>query len=362
MLGDSRLHEAALVNHLASALIRESHTVWPESPFRNFASGSTKHLDLLVDFAPRPPHPILALFECKCVSPGFEADKIAEIIEDHGRVCRWPLLMPQGQPVFFLFSPPSVVYGVLAVMLIENLGKPSKRASNCLSGWWKEADGPAPGVPSPVGELLRDRLRRASRRGTVPGEWTDGGIVYTVAYAVYELQLAREEDLLQTAQHSAAQAVVAVKSGLHVSEIQLNDDGKSLSGTTILDWKKLKGTLPDRELVIRALASSYAGDAIDELVRSRAFEEPLKKAFADSIELAEVREFASDCGLAGTPDEFAKLSDAGYDRALDLIKNNCELIEELATESMLKMRISEPELTALLPLLETLRKTNSDLQ
>jgi hypothetical protein len=356
MLGESRLHEATLVNHLASEFILDGHKVWAESPLRNFAAGSTKHIDLLVDFSPPiDPYPRIALAECKCVSPGFEAEKLAEVVEDHGRLYRWPLLMLQGQPVFFLFSPPCAVFGVFAVLVIENLNDPETPGLQSLSEWWNGLQGPFGGVPIDMGELLRDRLSRAASRGTIPGQWADGGIVYTVAYAVYELQLPREENLLQTAQHAAAQAVVGAKSGLHVTRIDLDDSGRLLSAKTTLEWKSLRGSSSDRDLTIRALASTYAGDAVDNLVRSRALREALETNPPDSIEAAQIHDFATACGVASSTADIAKLSAEGFQSALDIVSENCELVEELATELILKRHITDADLGRLIPLLEKIR-------
>lgn len=262
-LGDSQIAEAAVVMHVASSASQCGHAVWPESPFRDRSDEGTKHLDLLIDLDPNKyKTPVLVTVEGKAVSWGYVTVKIREIIRDYGRVCEWNRLDREGVPVFFVLNDPSRVYGALVVLCTENLRHDRQLPTGAFSTYWKTLDGAINGASDSLRDVLETKLRKAIRKDVVECDYIDGGFHYSVAYAIFESTDETSGFLRHTAEHEAAHAIVALRSGLKVTGIALIEEG-SLRGGVECDWKASRSTVPDAQLITSSFALAYAGAVID---------------------------------------------------------------------------------------------------
>lgn len=344
--GKSRLAEAALVVHIASAFIQKGHSVWPESPFRKTERGRTNHLDLLIDLDPSlyaEPH--LITLEAKAIPPGSATSKIKEIIKDFGRICDWASLAPKRKPLFFSFSRPAAVYGVLAVVLVEELESNRDVAPHSLSRWWEIPTGAISGAEDNLTRRLLACINSAVRRGVVRGRFTDGGQQHSVAFAVFRCTQDNSGELMHTAEHEAAHAVVGIKTGLRVTELSLYNVGE-LKGGTRCDWKSQRGTGPDRDLLTKAFALAYAGSIIDMQLSGRSIGDVLNDLPTDYAAVLDVRSTAVEWGLVSDAHDTYELSQAGFALAIGLIEQNADLISDLAIELIDVKQIDEAHLNA----------------
>ena len=249
--------------HVASSASQCGHTVWPEAPFRDRPDEGTKHLDLLIDLNPEKyKTPVLVTIEGKAVSRGFVTEKIREIVRDYGRVCEWNRLDRDGVPIFFVLNDPRCVYGALVVMCTENLGYDRRLPEGSFSTYWRTLDGSIDGASNSLRDALDSKLRKAIRRDVVDCIYEDGGIHYSVAYALFESTDETSGKLRHTAEHEAAHAIVAILTGLKVTGIALIEEGE-LSGGVVCDWKASRGTMLDEQLVTTSFALAYAGAIVD---------------------------------------------------------------------------------------------------
>jgi hypothetical protein len=184
-VGDSELAEAALVVHVSAAFLALNHCVWPESPFKNSTRGGrTNHLDLLIDLNPEEyENPHVLTVEAKAVAPGHENGKILEIVRDHARICDWALLDPSGRPLFFMWSPPEEIRGLLLVLITEE-SDDSPIHVRRFSQWWEDPSGQLLDIPADGTMKLRKILLSAVLRGMEPSSYIDGR-KYSVGFAIY---------------------------------------------------------------------------------------------------------------------------------------------------------------------------------
>jgi hypothetical protein len=343
-LGDSQLAEAAIVMHVASAASQRKHAVWPESPFRDRLDEGTKHLDLLIDLNPdKYQAPILAMIEGKAVSEGFVAKKIREIVRDYGRVCEWNRLDRQGVPIFYALNEPGHVYGALVVLCTENLGADRKIPAGAFSAYWKTLHGAISEVSDALKEALGTKLQKAIRRDVVNCVYTDGGIHYSVAYAVFESCDETSGLLRHTAEHEAAHAIVAIRSGLKVTGIALVEEGP-LRGGVVCDWKASRHTMSDEQLIISSFSLAYAGSVIDMERTGKDIGETIGGLEWDKAAIEDSRRTAVEWRLSPSIEQTAALSAAGMEKAISLINDHRELIQELADELIAKISLDENEL------------------
>jgi hypothetical protein len=157
--------------------------------------------------------PVLVTVEGKAVSEGFVTKKIREIVRDYGRVCEWNRLDREGVPVFYALNDPSRVYGALVVLCTENLAPDRRLPAGAFSTYWKTLDGAIAGASDSMRDALEARLRKAIRKDVVNCLYVDGGIHYSVAYAVFESTNETSGLLRHTAEHEPAHAIVAIRSG-----------------------------------------------------------------------------------------------------------------------------------------------------
>jgi hypothetical protein len=343
-LGDSQLAEAAILMHVASSASQRRHAVWPESPFRDRPDEGTKHLDLLIDLNPdKYEAPILVTIEGKAVSEGFVAKKIREIVRDYGRVCEWNRLDRQGVPIFYALNDPGCVYGTLVVLCTEKLGADHKIPAGAFSAYWKTLHGAISEVSDTLKEALGTKLHKAIRRDVVNCPYMDGGIHYSVAYAVFESTDETSGLLRHTAEHEAAHAIVAIRSGLKVTGITLLEEGP-LSGGVVCDWKASRHTMSDEQLITSSFALAYAGAVIDMERTGKGIGETIGRLEWDKIAIEDSRRTAVEWQLSSSIAETSALSAAGIEKAISLINEHRGLIHELADELMVKISLDEKEL------------------
>jgi len=343
-MGDSQIAEAAIVIHVASSASQCGHTVWPESPFRDRADEGTKHLDLLIDLNPgKYKIPVLVTVEGKAVSEGFVTKKIREIVRDYGRVCEWNRLDRDGVPIFFMLNDPRCVYGALVVLCTENLGFDRRLPEGSFSTYWKTLDGGVNGASDSLRDALNSKLRKAIRKDVVDCVYKDGGIHYSVAYALFESTDETSGTLRHTAEHEAAHAIVAILSGLKVTGIALIEEGP-LSGGIKCDWKASRGTMPDQQLVTASFALAYAGGIIDMARTGKGIGETMCALKWDKAAIEDSRRTAIEWKVSSSIDETAGLSKAGFQESINLITEHRELVQKLADELMDKVSLDEKEL------------------
>lgn len=343
-LGDSQIAEAAIVIHVASSASQCGHTVWPETPFRDRPDEGTKHLDLLIDLNPdKYRAPVLVTVEGKAVSEGFVIKKIREIVRDYGRVCEWNRLDRDGVPIFFMLNDPRCVYGALVVLCTESLGFDRRLPEGSFSTYWKTLDGGINGASNSLIDALNSKLRRAIRKDVVDCVYEDGGIHYSVAYALFESTDETSGRLRHTAEHEAAHAIVAILSGLKVTGIALIEEGE-LSGGVVCDWKSSRGTMPDQQLVTASFALAYAGSIIDMARTGKGIGETMCALKWDKAAVEDSRSTAVEWQVSSSIDETVGLSEAGFQRSISLITEHRELVQKLADELMDNVSLNGREL------------------
>jgi hypothetical protein len=262
-VGESSLAEATLVMHVAAAYIRRRAAVWAESPFVPDHTDEVNHLDLLIDLsASDRSSPDLVIVEAKAIAPGKLSSKIPEIISDIVRVTEWTKLPILSRPMFFYWSAPHRVRGIVAAVLTEKLAETNlAQKPGAFSLWWETMEGDAP-VKAELQGPLRASLAPALIRKVIPGPNRDGWVKTFVAYAVFGCDAPEPTDLQKTAEHEAAHAIIALRLGLRVQEIALFQTGEHKGGF-VCDWKQARGSRIDTELVIAACAVAYAGAVVD---------------------------------------------------------------------------------------------------
>lgn len=343
-LGDSQIAEAAIVMHVASSASQCGHAVWPESPFRDRPDEGTKHLDLLIDLDPNKyKTPVLVTVEGKAVSRGYITPKIREIVRDYGRVCEWNRLDREGVPVFFLLNDPSRVYGAVVVLCTENLGSDRQLPAGAFSTYWQTLDGAINGASDSLRDVLETKLRKAIRKDVVECNYIDGGFHYSVAYAIFGSTDETSGFLRHTAEHEAAHAIVALRSGLTVTDIALIEEGP-LRGGVECDWKTSRSRMPDAQLITSSFALAYAGAVIDMDRTGKGIGETIEKLKWDKAAIEDSRNTAVEWQVAASTAETRELSSAGFEQAISLIKEHRELIQELADELMDKASLNEKQL------------------
>jgi hypothetical protein len=343
-LGDSQIAEAAIVMHVASSASQYGHAVWPESPFRDRPDEGTKHLDLLIDLDPNKYKiPVLVTVEGKAVSRGYVTAKIREIVRDYGRVCEWNRLDREGVPVFFVFNDPSRVYGALVVLCTENLDPDRRLPAGAFSTYWQTLSGAINGASDSLRDVLEAKLRKAIRKGVVECNYIDGGFHYSAAYAIFESTDETSGFLRHTAEHEAAHAIVAIRSGLKVTGIALIEEGP-LRGGVDCDWKASRRTVPDVQLITSSFALAYAGAIIDMDRTGKGIGETMGGLTWDCAAIEDSRNTAVEWQLSPSTAETRELSGAGFEQAIRLIREHRELIQKLADELMDKASLDEKQL------------------
>lgn len=345
-LGDSQLAEAAIVVHIASSASQCGHAVWPESPFRESPKATTKHIDMLIDLHPDTnERPILVTLEGKAVSGSCLAMKAKEIVRDHGRVCEWNRLDETGIPLFYAFNRPRQVYGVLVVLCTEDLDSNLQPQPGSFSTYWADLTGTVSGLEADSTEALRSRLKKAIRRDVVRCSYKDGGICYSVAYAIFKSTAETSGELRDTAEHEAAHAVVAVKCSLSVSGIALVEQGP-LRGGVVCDWKARRGSIADRELVVSSFALGYAGAIIDMERTRQGIGQTIGSLKWDKASIEDSRLTAVAWSVVPTVEETGALSSEGFRRASALVSDHRHLIQDLADVLMIKKSLDQQEFAA----------------
>jgi hypothetical protein len=348
-LGDSQLAEAAIVVHVASSAAQLGHAVWPESPFRDRPDEGTKRLDLLIDLNPdKYKTPVLATVEGKAVSDGFVTKKIREIVRDYGRVCEWNRLDREGVPVFYALNDPGRVYGALVVLCTENLMPDRRLPAGAFSTYWKTLDGAIAGASDSLRDALETKLRKAIRRDVVNCRYIDGGIHYSVAYALFESTDETSGLLRHTAEHEAAHTIVAMLSGLKVTGVALIEEGP-LRGGVVCDWKASRYTMPDEQLITSSFALAYAGAVVDIERTAKGIGETIEGLEWDKAAIEDSRSTAVEWQVSFSIAETGALSSAGFERAIKLISEHRELIQKLADELMDKISLDEKALAEWYP-------------
>lgn len=330
-MGDSELAEAALVVHVSAAFLALKHCVWPESPFRESKRKRTNHLDLLIDLDPESyENPNVLTVEAKAISPGHEKSKIAEIVRDHGRICDWALLDPEGKPLFFTWSPPEEVRGLLLALITEEYDY-SHLSLNHFSQWWEDPTGQLLDIPTAETAKLRSILESAELKGIEPSSYIDGR-KYSVGFAIYQCDAATSGENLHDAEHEAAHAIVALRSAFHVEEIFLSASGV-LTGGVRTDWKRSRSQYrDDAKLLTHAFAVAYAGAIVDLRNSNRTLQDVLNDLPTDVDSIKDVRQTALDWGLVRSIPETARFSEAGFALTEKILQEDEALVADLAVE------------------------------
>lgn len=258
------------------------------------------------------------------------------------RLCEWNRSNRAGVPVFYALNDPREVYGVLVVLSTENLNGDRTLPAGAFSVYWKTLDGTVSGDSDSLRDVLGSRLQKAIRKNVINCRYMDGGIRYSVAYAVFESTEETSGSLRHTAEHEASHAIVAVKSGLGVTGISLLEEGP-LRGGVVCNWKANRYSMPDEQLIISSLALAYAGAVIEMERTGKGIGETIDVLKWDRAAIEDSRRTAVEWQISTSTEETGPLSEAGLDLAISLITEYRELVQELADELMVKISLDEQE-------------------
>jgi hypothetical protein len=206
-VGDSEIAEANIVIHVASSFILAGSHVWAESPFKTHESNQCKHLDLLVDLAPKDPETATLLtIEAKRIGFGENDKKVEEILKDYERVRSWRSLAPEQIPLFYgVVHPVEWFYGGLLVVFPEQCDRYGNAVTDPFSSWWKDRMTRRAGILESGISQLEDILNGSVLCDSRPAETWDGGRRMAVAYALFDFGPGRGS--YGTAAHEAAHTV-----------------------------------------------------------------------------------------------------------------------------------------------------------
>ena len=199
------------------------------------------------------------------------------------------------------------------------------------------------GVSDSLRDVLETKLRKAIRKDVVECDYIDGGFHYSVAYAIFESTDETSGFLRHTAEHEAAHAIVALRSGLKVTGIALIEEGP-LRGGLVCDWKASRGRVPDAQLITSPFALGYAGAVIDIDRTGKAIGATMDGLTWDKAAVEDSRNTAVEWQVSPPTAETRELSGAGFEQAISLISEHRELIQDLADELMDKASLNEEEL------------------
>ena len=146
------------------------------------------------------------------------------------------------------------------------------------------------------------------------------------------------------ARHLAAHAIVALRAGFRVEQIELNTPPTAQSGVTC-DWKQSRAEYNDDEkLIHRSFALVFIGGIIDQEKLQTLPDELQQEIKADMAASEDCRETAVAWNLAESIQETNPFARIGYKLASRLLKRDRALIDDLAAYLAEKESLDEASL------------------
>jgi len=346
--GDSEIAEANIVIHAASTFLQAGMDVWAESPFKTHESNKCKHLDLLVDLVPTDPDASTILtIEAKRIASGEEDKKVEEILKDYERIRTWRSLNPDQMPLFYVaVHPVAWFYGCLLVVLPETCEARGAPIGVPFSVWWKDRTVRPTGYNHDGIARLEAVLNSAAVCDSIRSGNIDGERRMAVAYALFDFGPGPGN--YPSTAHEAAHAVVAWRLHVPLQGIGLAPDG-DLRGGVRCDWESLRVQLSDRETCVQGFAIAYAGviqDSRDEENQGLTFSEIFNDLPTDAKMVEYTRNLLNTLNGAPAGTDTSAESSEGYQRAEEIINEEQDRIERLATHLLEVVSMDEAAINA----------------
>ncbi len=170
-----------------------------------------------------------------------------------------------------------------------------------------------------------------------------------MAYGMLGCQSRADRDEFSIAMHEAAHAVVAMRLGLPVRYVSIeqyqSEEGDCLDGRTCCEWEALHDTIDNRTLCTRAFASAYAGAWLDAIVSGTSFTDSLNKLPSDGRAVKRVQERLMSWEGVTFPDT-KEVSLDGAELARTTVQQEMSSIERFAKMLVTKRSLNEEELKA----------------
>ena len=146
--------------------------------------------------------------------------------------------------------------------------------------------------------------------------------------------------MLQAAEHLASRADIALRAGLRVERLSLEDQEG-----IVCDWKQARSSMADDlRLIHYGFAFVLAGTIFDKQQTAAISDELRKQVSADMSHTREAREAAVEWGLAPDMEQTNPFARTGYKLASRFLHHDSAVIEQLAHALLAKKTMTEDEL------------------